>query len=583
MAAWNQYDEFMEGGDDMPEIAYMMDVHCKECKTDQVKCYVCMEFPEGCACGDQIFTHIWCMKCDAQVLPEGGSIIQRADGFVWDRSDPFDMDFDESPDLECTCDPPADYWCDICEVWRESPDDPWDDLYDDSMMEGGDVGKGKGKRNKQKKPQKQKAKKQNQNKKPTPPSQKGKSKGKGGYTTYAKDRHYGDKVDLNGLTVYASSSWSLRKGDEFIPDWGLYADWCWKPSSWRAEHIAWPDFSIPDDLVLTFEQILEAVEKAQAGLKVEFGCIGGHGRTGTILAIVGVIMGMGAREAILHVRTTYCTHAIESDEQEWFVEWVDAQLNGVPLREQPVYTGYMGYGASSYTSSKSDYSTGYYKKSDSNLFATSSCSQRDHWEMWMDGKTECSTKGSSCAFFGKDTSKFAAGEIPLNLFTAPSSKTPIRPPGKTYVVDGSGVADHATRYRVPEPPYKHPRHNKDAKNCKCDVCRYLRAGHGAFLPPVDTTAYKAWWDEMTKLDLSTVRRMNERLKEQAKSDGNKMMMVAADGDTLMEITVSDNFNPQPPKAEGKIGERKGEFVYVGKHAGWVWERLAKVTALNGGK
>ncbi len=51
-----------------------------------------------------------------------------------------------------------------------------------------------------------------------------------------------------------------------------------------------------------------------AGRKIHCGCIGGHGRTGTILAaLVNVVL--GEKDAIAYVRTHYCDRGVESQSQ----------------------------------------------------------------------------------------------------------------------------------------------------------------------------------------------------------------------------------------------------------------------------
>ncbi len=55
------------------------------------------------------------------------------------------------------------------------------------------------------------------------------------------------------------------------------------------------------------------------GKKVFIGCIGGHGRTGTILAILVKEM-MGVDDAITYVRNNYCSKAVESSTQ---VDWLN--------------------------------------------------------------------------------------------------------------------------------------------------------------------------------------------------------------------------------------------------------------------
>lgn len=52
--------------------------------------------------------------------------------------------------------------------------------------------------------------------------------------------------------------------------------------------------------------------------KVHLGCIGGHGRTGTVLAAL-VAMMTGELDAIAYVRKHYCDRAVESEEQIKFL------------------------------------------------------------------------------------------------------------------------------------------------------------------------------------------------------------------------------------------------------------------------
>jgi hypothetical protein len=66
------------------------------------------------------------------------------------------------------------------------------------------------------------------------------------------------------------------------PDFGLYLDTRWEPP-WPNDHVDWPDFGLPDRRTLA-DALDALVERARAGERVEIGCYGGHGRTGTALA-----------------------------------------------------------------------------------------------------------------------------------------------------------------------------------------------------------------------------------------------------------------------------------------------------------
>src|SRR4051794_18331496 len=68
----------------------------------------------------------------------------------------------------------------------------------------------------------------------------------------------------------------------------------WAPT-WPAEIIDWPDFGLPPDGAQAAAQIREAFARARVGQIVEVGCLGGLGRTGTVLACMAVLAGARAR------------------------------------------------------------------------------------------------------------------------------------------------------------------------------------------------------------------------------------------------------------------------------------------------
>jgi protein-tyrosine phosphatase len=61
------------------------------------------------------------------------------------------------------------------------------------------------------------------------------------------------------------------------------------------------------------------LDRSRAGERVELGCLGGHGRTGTALACLAVLGGYPPEEAVAWVRANYCPSAVETAEQESFV------------------------------------------------------------------------------------------------------------------------------------------------------------------------------------------------------------------------------------------------------------------------
>jgi protein-tyrosine phosphatase len=148
-------------------------------------------------------------------------------------------------------------------------------------------------------------------------------------------RHWREPVDLlHGVVVFASA-WFDRphrhRVDMDWPDVGFYLDGSWATGTvvsspgFRPPFISrkrtqiviypWPDLGIPRDPRRFKRALRWMLEQASGGRRVEVGCAGGHGRTGTTLAGLLVLQGMSPREAVRRVRRSYCDEAIESPEQ----------------------------------------------------------------------------------------------------------------------------------------------------------------------------------------------------------------------------------------------------------------------------
>ena len=102
--------------------------------------------------------------------------------------------------------------------------------------------------------------------------------------------------------------------------YGLYLDEGWEPT-WPADLIAWPDFGLPTEPEVAAGQITDAFGRAQRGELVEVGCLGGSGRTGTVLACMAVLAGVPPADAVSWVRAAYRPEAVETAEQEAWVQW----------------------------------------------------------------------------------------------------------------------------------------------------------------------------------------------------------------------------------------------------------------------
>jgi Protein-tyrosine phosphatase len=121
----------------------------------------------------------------------------------------------------------------------------------------------------------------------------------------------------DGTRVRASSI-SERHVDDPERSFGLYLDARWQPS-WPADLIEWEDFGLPVDAESARRLIQSAFRRARRGELVEVGCLGGTGRTGTVLACMAVLAGVAPSEAVAWVRAAYRSTAVETAEQE---DWV---------------------------------------------------------------------------------------------------------------------------------------------------------------------------------------------------------------------------------------------------------------------
>ena len=83
--------------------------------------------------------------------------------------------------------------------------------------------------------------------------------------------------------------------------------------------IDWEDWGLPRDEQLAVATIEDAFRAAASGQEVRVACIGGCGRTGTVLACMAVLAGEPPDRAVDWVRANYLPEAVETPEQEAFV------------------------------------------------------------------------------------------------------------------------------------------------------------------------------------------------------------------------------------------------------------------------
>ena len=139
---------------------------------------------------------------------------------------------------------------------------------------------------------------------------------------------------LGGITVFASA-WLDRPARHPVdlnwPDVGFYLDGSWAQATMfcspgfrppfarhrRSKTVLypWPDRGVPNDAAQLRQALRWLLRQAAEGRRIEIGCAGGHGRTGTALAALMVLQGASVHDAVRLVRRTYCEDAIETRAQ----------------------------------------------------------------------------------------------------------------------------------------------------------------------------------------------------------------------------------------------------------------------------
>lgn len=196
------------------------------------------------------------------------------------------------------------------------------------------------------------------------PSTKSTGSAKVGGVTYKKCAHshpplpMGKTTDGKTMVIYGGACSSVIVPDV---DVSVALDFGFRLQGSKHGFVPWnnkleflfeiPDMGVPKD-VSEFKVLINHLEKwVRAGLKVHVGCIGGHGRTGTVLSALVSQMLPEVEDAIGYVRKNYCERAVESREQ---VEYLHKHFGVKKVK------GYKegGQSGGSHTSYSTNYSSG---------------------------------------------------------------------------------------------------------------------------------------------------------------------------------------------------------------------------------
>jgi hypothetical protein len=133
-------------------------------------------------------------------------------------------------------------------------------------------------------------------------------------------------ADGKSVTIYGGSAASpIHKDCDVYVELDAYSAGVLSPFPWEEQNggamvIKYPitDMQAPKDPVGFRKMVKWVAAQLLAEKKVHVGCIGGHGRTGTVLAAIVKEL-TGEVDAISFVRKNYCQKAVESDTQIKFL------------------------------------------------------------------------------------------------------------------------------------------------------------------------------------------------------------------------------------------------------------------------
>jgi len=136
--------------------------------------------------------------------------------------------------------------------------------------------------------------------------------------------------------------------DRLVETYGLKNGWKLEQynKTGQAIKIDWSDGSHPNLSKKFWEDLVKVIRTERK--RVVISCQGGHGRTGTVLSILSVLMGAVKKEEdpVKFIREKYCQEAVETKVQCDYIE----NITGCKVGEKPSHsysTVYSGYGTRS--------------------------------------------------------------------------------------------------------------------------------------------------------------------------------------------------------------------------------------------
>ena len=133
--------------------------------------------------------------------------------------------------------------------------------------------------------------------------------------------HYQEPVIIGDETIFVTGSQYLPErgyvpmGNAIFLDKASWTKALADPEARDTDIFDWPDFQAID--LEDFQQLLTDISQGLVrDHQMEIGCIGGHGRTGTVLAgMLIATQDFDSINAVEEIRDTYCQKAVETKSQ----------------------------------------------------------------------------------------------------------------------------------------------------------------------------------------------------------------------------------------------------------------------------